>query len=153
MSQETRAMLTIEEGRRLGDSAAGAAVAISLGREFGIPTDVRASNVRSAFRPSQTTVILCQGVVSRRALVYGEKMVLVEAAAPLLGFYNGGFEPDGTPILAAAYGKLELVRAWNVMVGSTVNATVMTNVFHYQDMILHIDSNFDPKTPKPVEKE
>ncbi len=146
MSPLATELITPEEAAKLGAHAPSASVMLTLSKTFSVPANIHASNVRSMRRDGSTN-LFCQGVVSSIPLVYGEEMVFVESAALLLGFYNNGFDEAGAPILVAAYGKPVFLRGHNVTIGPDTSATVCCSVFHYEDMILYVTCDVDPKTP------
>lgn len=143
---ETETLIKPEEAEAAGAHAAPIAIVLSLTKGGGVPSTVLGTNVRAASREGDT--FLCQGVVVREPVVFGQEMVLVEATALLLGFYSAGYDDDHAPILCAAYGKPMPHRSWRVVVGQTFKAYVIDGpAVHYEGMTLTIVSELDRKTP------
>jgi len=144
--QETDTLIKPEDAAAHGAHAAPIAIVLSLTKGGGVPSTVLGTNVRAASR--EGNVFLCQGAVVREPMVFGQEMVLVEATAPLLGFYSGGYDVDHAPILCAAYGKPVIHRSWRVAVGQTYKPYVIDGpAVHYEGLTLNIVSEIDPKTP------
>lgn len=139
-------MLTSEEAVALDASAPGSAIVLTLVREFRVPVSVHVSNVRSAWRqasersPRTGGVFICGGVVVREPLMLGEEFFLVEAVAPLSGFFN-----PAPGVLCAAYGKPILHKAWNVTVGPTVNPAISSAMaIVYETVVFYVQSEYTP---------
>lgn len=146
MSPQETELVTPEAAAEQGVRAPVAVVVLLLTKGGTSPATVHASNVRSARRDN--SVIFCGGVVLREPVVFGEDMVLTESAAPLLGFYNGGYDELGAPILCAAYGKPVLIHTTKVTVGQTFQPYVNSvPAIHYEGLSLNIVSEITHKTP------
>jgi hypothetical protein len=146
MSHPGTDLITPEAAAEQGAHAPAVAVVLLLTKIGATPTTVHASNVRSARRDGE--VVLCGGVVLREPVVFGEGMILTESAAPLLGFYNGGYDESHAPILCAAYGRPVLIKSMKVTVGQTFKPYVNSvPAIHYEGLNLSIVSESVPKTP------
>lgn len=131
----TKDLITPEDAAKLGARDPKVALILAVAETFHVPSSVFGSNVRSAHN-DRDVVFVCDGVVMAEPLVGGKAMVLIEALAPLLGFYNA--EPG---VLCAAYGKPVLHRAWNVVVGSTIRPIVSSaNTIYYEAVVFHVQS-------------
>lgn len=138
--QETRTLIPIEEARKLGAQAPAMAIVLGLARDFHLPASVHSSNVRAARREPQTFMV--DGVVFREPVTFGDRLVLVEATAPLIGFYNA--EPG---VLCGAYGSPVLHRAWDVEVVATFRPYVNSApAVVYETITLTVIGQHEPKS-------
>jgi hypothetical protein len=148
-------LITPEEAAVLDAHAPPVALMLSLGSVFSVPPNIHASNVRTMREgviDGTISHLCCDGVVTREPLVSGQKLVLVESIATLLGFYNNGVDADGAPIIVAAYGKPFLHRAFDVTVGPAMPPISYTSSLHYETVVLHVVSMRRPKSEPPESK-
>jgi len=139
MNPPSTELIAPEEAAKLGAHAnPPVSIVLTAVEKFGLPTSVYASNVRAMRRIEPN--LMCHGVVTNTPLEWNKEMVIVEAMAPLLGFYNHGVDEDGKPVLVAAYGKPTLTKAWRVAVGPTLQPTAYLGAFHYESVVFYIRS-------------
>lgn len=129
--------LTVEEGQQKGATDPLFAICIKLGRTPRAPSSVHGGNVRGMTRLGEA--FLVDKVVLRDELHPGDNLILVEATAPLIGYYN----PD-TETICGAYGRPVICAAWNVIVGHVVSQTIVNEAaVHYEGILLHITTKIE----------
>lgn len=136
---ENRPIIPIEEAAKFGAQAPAFALVLGLGREYHLPASAHSSNVRSARRDPQT--FLVDGVVFKTPVTFGDRLVLVQATAPLIGFYNA--EPG---VFCGAYGTPILDRAWDVEVAATFRPYISSApAVVYESITLTVIGEHQPK--------
>jgi len=132
MNPPATELISPEEARSQGASAPATAMVLAVGEAYHAPASVYSSNVRSMHRDGDK-VFVCEGVVLPKPVIFNQELILVESTAPLLGFYNA--EPG---VLCGAYGKPQPLRAWRVVVGSTLKPYVISGAIHYESIVFHL---------------
>lgn len=136
---EPRRLIPIEEAAKFGAKAPPFAVVLSVAKDFHLPATVHSSNVRAARRDKE--VYMIDGLVVRAPVTFGERLVLVEATAPLIGFYNA--EPG---VFCGAYGSPTLHKAWDIEVAATFRPYInSTPAVVYESVTCRVLGEHDPK--------
>lgn len=137
---ENRPIIPIEEAKKFGAQAPAFAVVLGLGKDFHLPASAHSSNVRAARREPQTFMV--DGVVFKTPVTFGDRLVLVEATAPLIGFYNA--EPG---VFCGAYGTPVLHKAWDVEVAATFRPYISSApAVVYETITLTVLGEHEPKS-------